>query len=143
MRSYFYAILSTVVYFYAPIGGLIMTVAIMTLLDTAFGLWRSYKLGREIKSRLLRIGLGNKLIPYIAIVMLVYMSDVFIINDLLSSAVSIDFMATKSIALVLIAIEVKSMDESFKEVKGYSFVNKIIRVLISLKNAKNKIKNSQ
>lgn len=52
-------------------------------------------------------------------------------------------MATKSIALVLIAIEVKSMDESFKEVKGYSFVNKIIKVLISLKNAKNKIKNSQ
>ena len=120
-----------------------MTVAIVTLLDTGFGLWRSYKLGREIKSRLLRVGLGNKLIPYISIVMLVYMSDVFIINDLLSSAVSIDFMATKSIALVLIAIEVKSMDESFKEVKGYSFVNKIIRVLISLKNAKNKIKNSQ
>lgn len=76
MKSYLYAILSAVVYFYAPIGGLIMTVAIVTLLDTGFGLWRSYKLGREIKSRLLRVGLGNKLIPYISIVMLVYMSDV-------------------------------------------------------------------
>jgi len=142
MRAYLYAILSTIVYFYAPIGGLIMTVAIVTLLDTGFGIWRSYKLGREIKSRLLRVGLGNKLIPYISIVMLVYMSDVFIINDLLINAISVNFMATKSIALVLIAIEVKSMDESFKEVKGYSFVNKITKVLIYLKNAKNKIKNS-
>jgi len=119
-----------------------MTVAIVTLLDTGFGIWRSYKLGREIKSRLLRVGLGNKLIPYISIVMLVYMSDVFIINDLLINAISVHFMATKSIALVLIAIEVKSMDESFKEVKGYSFVNKITKVLIYLKDAKNKIKNS-
>ncbi len=142
MRAYLYAISSAVVYFYAPIGGLIMTVAIVTLLDTGFGIWRSYKLGREIKSRLLRVGLGNKLIPYISIVMLVYMSDVFIINDLLINAISVNFMATKSIALVLIAIEVKSMDESFKEVKGYSFVNKITKVLIYLKNAKNKIKNS-
>ncbi len=142
MKSYLYAILSAVVYFYAPIGGLIMTVAIVTLLDTGFGIWRSYKLGREIKSRLLRVGLGNKLIPYISIVMLVYMSDVFIINDLLINAISVNFMATKSIALVLIAIEVKSMDESFKEVKGYSFVNKITKVLIYLKDAKNKIKNS-
>lgn len=142
MKSYLYAILSAVVYFYAPIGGLIMTVAIVTLLDTGFGIWRSYKLGQEIKSRLLRVGLGNKLIPYISIVMLVYMSDVFIINDLLINAISVNFMATKSIALVLIAIEVKSMDESFKEVKGYSFVNKVTKVLIYLKDAKNKIKNS-
>jgi hypothetical protein len=53
--------------------------------------------------------------------------------------VSVEFLFTKLIALVLISIEVKSMDESFQKVKGYSFLNKAIDLIIKAKNIKKEL----
>ena len=52
------------------------------------------------------------------------------------TVVSVDFMATKIIALVLLSIEVKSMDESFVVVKGYSFIDRIKSVVLKMKNVR-------
>jgi hypothetical protein len=71
--------------------------------------------------------------------MLVYASDFFIVNELTKMAVSVDFLFTKLIALVLISIEVKSIDESFQKVKGYSFLNKAIDLIIKAKNIKKEL----
>ena len=54
-------------------------------------------------------------------------------------AIDIDFLSTKLIAVVLLSIEVKSMDESFEAVKGYSFLKKIGRLVIKAKDIKKKI----
>lgn len=111
-------------------------VALATILDTGFGLWKAYKIGEKITSKIFRHGLVPKLVSYIAVIMLVYASDVFIINALTMTVVSVDFIATKVIALVLLSIEVKSMDESFVAVKGYSFIDTIKSVILKMKNVR-------
>jgi len=136
MKIYLNNILTALLLFFAPIKGIILIVALSTILDTSFGLWKAYKIGEKITSKIFRHGLVPKLVSYIAVIMLVYASDVFIINALTMTVVSVDFMATKVIALVLISIEVKSMDESFVAVKGYSFIDKIKAIILKMKNVR-------
>jgi sensor histidine kinase YesM len=126
--------------FFAPIKGIILVVAIVTIVDTAFGVWKAKKLGEEITSKIFRHGFVPKLLSYIALTMLVYCSDVFIINELTKTVVSVDFISTKLISLVLISNEVKSMDESFIKVKGYSFIEKLKQILNKLKDIKKELK---
>ena len=52
---------------------------------------------------------------------------------------SVEFLSTKLIALALISIEVKSMDESFVKVKGWSFLEKITSYIMKAKNIKKQI----
>jgi hypothetical protein len=136
MKIYLSNILTALLIFFAPIKGIILMVALATILDTGFGLWKAYKISEKITSKIFRYGLVPKLVSYIAVIMLVYASDVFIINALTMTVVSVDFMATKIIALVLLSIEVKSMDESFVVVKGYSFIDKIKSVILKMKNVR-------
>tara|TARA_R110002072_G_scaffold183418_1_gene339588 strand:+ start:231 stop:650 length:420 start_codon:yes stop_codon:yes gene_type:complete len=136
MKIYLSTIATTLVLFFAPIKGIILMVALATILDTCFGVWKAKKLGEEITSKIFRNGLVPKLVSYVAAVMLIYASDVFIINALTMSVISVEFISTKLIALVLLSIEVKSMDESFVKVKGYSFIDKIKVIITKLKDVK-------
>ena len=113
-----------------------MLVAISTILDTAFGLWKAKALGEEITSKKLRMGLVPKLISYISVVMLVFASDVFIINEMTIGLISIVFISTKLVSLALLSVEVKSMDESFVKVKGYSFIDKFKGIVKKVKDLK-------
>jgi len=80
MKIYLNNILTALLLFFAPIKGIILIVALSTILDTSFGLWKAYKIGEKITSKIFRHGLVPKLVSYIAVIMLVYASDVFIIN---------------------------------------------------------------
>ena len=126
--------------FFAPINGIIFIVALSTVVDTCFGVWRAYSKGETITSKAFRYGFVPKVLSYISVVMLVYVSDVFIVNALTQLVISVDFLATKLTALVLLSIEVKSMDESFKEVKGYSFVYKARKIINKFKDIKKELK---
>ena len=136
MKPYFSQIATTLILFFAPIKGIIFMVALATIIDTCFGLWKAKKLEEEITSKMLRNGLVPKLVSYVAAVMLIYSSDVFIINALTMSVISVEFISTKLIALVLLSIEVKSMDESFVKVKGYSFIDKTKVIINKIKDLK-------
>tara|TARA_R110000796_G_scaffold174222_1_gene291163 strand:+ start:1033 stop:1455 length:423 start_codon:yes stop_codon:yes gene_type:complete len=140
MKIFFSSLFASLMLFFAPIKGIILVVAAVTIIDTLFGMWKANKLGEEITSKLFRHGFVPKLLSYIALTMLVYSSDVFIINELTKSVVSIDFISTKLTSLVLISIEVKSMDESFIKVKGYSFIEKFKQILNKFKDIKKELK---
>jgi hypothetical protein len=132
-------LLKVLILFFAPIKGIIILVALSTILDTAFGVWKASKLKEKVNSKTFRHGFVPKLFSYVGAIMLVYASDFFIINYLTKEVISVDYLATKVIALMLISIEVKSMDESFEKVKGYSFITKIVKLIIQAKNVKKKI----
>jgi len=136
MKIYLSTIATTLVLFFAPIKGIILMVALATILDTCFGIWKAKKLAEPITSKIFRNGLIPKLVSYVAAVMLIYASDVFIINALTMSVISVEFISTKIIALVLLSIEIKSMDESWISVKGYSFIDKIKSIINKLKDLK-------
>ena len=50
--------------------------------------------------------------------MLFYLIDYFILNDIILTFFSVELMTTKILALVLVSIEVISINENFKAVKG-------------------------
>ena len=136
MKLYLSTVLGTLFVFFAPIKGIILLVALSTIIDTCFGIWKCKKIGEEITSKKFRNGLVPKLLSYVAVVMLVYSSDVFIINEMTMNLVSVGFISTKIISLALIATEVKSMDESFIQIKGYSFIDKFKSIINKLKDLK-------
>jgi len=139
IHIYIPAILKVLFIFFAPIKGIIILVALSTIIDTGFGVWKACKIGESCTSKKFRHGFVPKLLSYCFAVMLVYMSDFFIINELTQMVVSVSFISTKIIALVLISIEVRSMDESFKKVKGYSFIAKISKLIMKAKNIKKEL----
>ena len=139
MKAFCLYLISGLFLFFAPIKGIILLVALSTLLDTGFGVWRAKKTGVKLQSKVFRHGLVPKLLSYCGAVMLLYASDFFIINDLMNLALDIDFLSTKLIAIILISIEVKSMDESFEAVKGYSFIKKITGLILKAKDIKKDI----
>jgi len=139
MKIYLSSITTALVLFFAPIKGIILMVALSTIIDTCFGVWKAKSLKEPITSKMFRNGLVPKMLSYIAVVMLVYASDVFIINGLTMSVVSVEFISTKVIALVLLSVEVKSMDESWIKVKGYSFIDKIKAIILKLKDVKKEL----
>ena len=139
MKIWLSSILYSLLLFFAPIKGIIVIVALSTMIDTGFGVWRAKKLGEKLSSKAFRSGLVPKLLSYVGTVMMVYGSDVFIINSLVSNIVDVEFMATKVIALTLIINEAKSIDESFEAVKGYSLIAKLLEIINNLKDVKKQL----
>lgn len=139
MKTYLTYIMQALIVFFSPIKGIIILVAFSTILDTCFGIWKAKKMGEQIDSKTFRHGFVPKVLSYVGATMLVYASDFFIINELTKTVVSVDFLFTKIISLVLMSIEVKSMDESFEKVKGYSFLNRIIDGIMKAKNIKKEL----
>lgn len=137
--SYGSVFIKVLILFFTPIQGIIMLVALSTLIDTMFGIWRARKTKIKVTSKTLRFGLVPKLLSYVGVIMFVYTSDYFILNELMMSIISIQYISTKIMALVLVGIEITSWDESFKAVKGYSFLQKIKTMLNRLKNIKKQI----
>jgi len=142
VKIYLSSVFAALILFFSPINGIILLVAISTIIDSGFGIWRSYNEGKTITSKIFRHGFVPKLLSYIAVVMLVYCSDVFIINALTKLVISVDFISTKIIALVLLSIEVKSMDESFTAVKKYSFLQKARVAIDKFKDIKKELKDN-
>jgi hypothetical protein len=139
MKIWLSSIYYSLLLFFAPIKGIIVIVALSTILDTGFGIWRAKMSGEKLSSKAFRTGLIPKLLSYIGVVMAVYGSDVFIINALIKNIIDIEFMSTKIIALTLIINEAKSIDESFEAIKGYSFIDKTIQVVNNLKKIKKQL----
>lgn len=132
--------MKTILVFFAPIKPIILLVGLSTILDTIAGVWRAKKLKEKVSSRKARKGLIPKLVSYIVAVLLVYTTDFFIINELVSNFISIDYLATKLIALALISVEVKSIDESFKAVKGCSFLQKITDIVLKARDIRKNLR---
>ncbi len=108
-----------VIVFFAPIYVMVFLVGLATLVDTAFGIWKAKSLGEVCDSKKCRKGLVPKIRSYVGIVLLLFVADYYIVNELTKLFIDIDFVSTKLVSLGLIVIEVKSMDESFEKVKKY------------------------
>lgn len=125
-----------IIVFFAPIYVMVFLVGLATLVDTCFGIWKAKSLGEHCDSKKCRKGLIPKIRSYVGIVLLLFVADFYIVNELTKLFIDIDFVSTKLVSLGLIVIEVKSMDESFEKVKGYSFITKLYNNLRNIKKVK-------
>lgn len=139
LSTTFKGLLYTIALFFSPIKWLIFIVAISTVIDTAFGIWKSKKQKQEITSKKFRKGFVPKVFSYCGLVMIVYLSDFYLFNELTKLLIDVNYISTKILALTLIMNEVKSMDESWVIIKGYSFLEKLKETLLKIKNIKKEI----
>jgi len=103
--------------FLIPISGLLFLIGFVIILDTITGIWKSLKNKTPLTSRGLS-AIASKLLLYEVTVILFYMIDKFILNHIILQFFSVELMLTKILALILVSIEVMSINENYKAVKG-------------------------
>ena len=101
--------------FFLPISGILLMIGLLIIIDTITGIWKAKKLGEKITSRKLS-SIISKLALYEVTVIMFFLIDKFILNDIILQFFSVPFMLTKIVALVLASIEVMSINESYKQV---------------------------
>lgn len=142
LTAVYQSLLLPIIIFFAPIMPMIFLVGLSTIIDTGFGIWKAKKLGERFSSKKCRRGLVPKVTSYTIMIFTLFCVDIYIVNEFTKLFINIEFVTTKLMAFSLIFIEVKSMDECFEAVKGYSFFNKIIANIRSAKKIKDKIENN-
>ena len=103
--------------FFIPISGILIMIGVLIIIDTFTGIWKANKLEEKITSRKLS-AIISKLALYEVTVIMFFLIDQFILNDIILTFFSVPFMLTKVVALVLSSIEVMSINENYKVVKG-------------------------
>jgi len=103
--------------FFLPISGILIMIGVLICIDTFTGIWKANKLEEKITSRKLS-SIISKLALYEITVIMFFLIDQFILNDIILTFFSVPFMLTKVVALVLASIEVMSINENYKVVKG-------------------------
>ena len=103
--------------FFLPISGILIMIGVLISIDTITGIWKAKKLGEKITSRKLS-AIISKLALYEITVIMFFLIDKFILNEIILTFFSVPFMLTKVTALVLASIEVMSINENYKIVKG-------------------------
>ena len=103
--------------FFLPISGILIMIGVLISIDTFTGIWKANKLGDKITSRKLS-SIISKLALYEITVIMFFLIDKFILNEIILTFFSVPFMLTKIVALVLSSIEVMSINENYKIVKG-------------------------
>ena len=103
--------------FFMPISGILIMIGVLICIDTFTGIWKANKLEEKITSRKLS-AIISKLALYEVTVIMFFLIDQFILNDIILTFFSVPFMLTKVVALVLSSIEVMSINENYKVVKG-------------------------
>lgn len=119
LKSSIFKILGIVIAFLIPIQPLILTVGLMILLDTVFGIYRAKKFNQDITSRRLS-QIISKMVLYQSSVILFFMMEKFILMDFIIIFTSIPLFLTKIITITLCSIELKSIDENYQAVSGKS-----------------------
>jgi len=137
--------LSMVSAFFMPITGLMFLIGFAIFVDTITGVWKAKKLKQPITSRRLS-SVISKMLLYEITVILFYLIDYFILNDIVLTFFSVPLMLTKMLSLVLVSIEVVSINENYKAVKGLDLwisAKNLITRAKELKNDADEIRHNQ
>ena len=115
LQTYSIKLMAIICSFFLPIVGILILIAAAVLLDTVTGIYKSRKLKQQITSRKLS-AIISKILLYEATVILFYLIDYFLVNEIVYSFFSIDMLVTKVLALTLVSIEVVSINENYRAI---------------------------
>lgn len=128
--------------FFAPTGLVLAAVGFAVFLDTIFGRWRARKAPKKdeiVSSKITRIGLVNKSIGYMLVVLGAFLMDKAFMNEIISAFFNVEFAITKGAGLIFCWVEYSSMNESYKAVKGQSIGQAVRNFLRAVKVVKEDI----
>ena len=101
----------------APIKPLVLLAVTSIILDTCFGIWRSWKKGNKIRSRRLSHTISKSLL-YSGAIVFVFLLEKFVISDILGHFIAVDLILTKMFTFFCVVTELKSINESYESVTG-------------------------
>jgi len=103
----------------SPVKPMIYIAILAIILDTCFGIWRSVKKGgwKAIRSRKLSHVVSKSLL-YCGAILFIFLIEKYIAADLLSHFIAVDLVMTKIVAFFCVAVEIKSINESYESVTG-------------------------
>ena len=133
-----FQLLTVVGAFFLPVSGILFLIGFAIVVDTLTGIWKSKKLKIAITSRRLS-AIVSKLFLYELAVIGFYLIDFWILNDIILKFFSVPLMLTKILALVLVSIEVMSINENYKAVKGIDIWQGMKNLFSRAKEIKNDI----
>jgi len=113
IQSQLLTLISICFAFFLPISGILIMIGVLISIDTITGIWKAKKIGEKITSRKLS-SIISKLALYEMTVIMFFLIDRFILNDIILTFFSVAFMLTKIVALVLASVEVISINENIK-----------------------------
>lgn len=125
--------------FFIPIYPLVVLVGIFVLADTIFGLVKARKLGIPITSRKLS-NIISKTFLYQGVVLLSFFLDYFLLNEFVILIFSMQFLVSKLMTLMILYIEIKSIDENFKSITGIHLWDTFKKMITRASEVKEDIK---
>lgn len=143
MKTYLTYIFTTLLLFFAPIQGLLISVGTAIALDTIFGIAKAIKLKDKITSRKLS-NIVSKFVLYQAAVLLIFTIDTFLLGEFFKLWFSIPFFFTKIVTIILIFIEAVSIKENFEEafsVNVFRLLKKFLKRGVEIKEDIDILKN--
>jgi hypothetical protein len=138
----FTELITFILVFFAPTGSVLAAVGFAVFLDTIFGRWRARKAPKKneiVTSKITRIGLVNKSIGYMLVVLGAFLMDKAFMNEIISFFFNVEFAVTKLAGLLFCWIEYSSMNESYRAVKGTSIGKSLRNLLRAVKVVKEDI----
>lgn len=124
--------------FFLPISGILFLVGFSIFVDTLTGIWKARKLKIPITSRKLS-AIVSKFFLYELAVIGFYLIDKFILNEIILVFFSVPLMLTKILALVLVSIELTSINENYISIKNISIFQSLKNLFSRAKEIKNDI----
>lgn len=110
----------------SPVKPMIYISLLAIVIDTFFGIWRSVKKGgwKSIRSRRLSHVVSKSLLYSVAI-LFIFLVEKYIAADLIANFISIELVMTKMVAFFCVAVEIKSINESYEEVTGKNMLKSL------------------
>jgi hypothetical protein len=145
MKTNALIILSGIITILAPVGPLLTIALISILLDVGFGVWRSYKKRADQKAKFWDVVQSQRLYAtavksaiYAGAITFFFLVEKYIAGDIIAHFISIELLLTKAVALFFVFIEVKSMNESYKDVTGKDILVSFKKFITGLKSESDK-----
>jgi hypothetical protein len=145
MKTNALIILSGIITILAPVGPLLTIALISILLDVGFGVWRSYKKRADQEANFWDVVQSQRLYAtavksaiYAAAITFFFLVEKYIAGDIIAHFISIELLLTKAVALFFVFIEVKSMNESYKDVTGKDILVSFKKFIAGLKSESDK-----
>lgn len=109
---------ATLVGIFTPIIPLILTILSLVAVDFILAIYKAWKKDpKSITSRKMSNTIG-KILVYTLTILSLFLLETYILGPVLP--------VTKIVAVLISLVELKSIDETFKALLGYSFYNKLV-----------------
>ena len=124
----------------SPVKPRIYVALLAIILDTSFGIWRSVKKGgwKAIKSRRLSHVISKSLL-YCGSILFIFLVEKYIASDLLAHFIAVDLVMTKIVAFFCVAVEIKSINESYESVTGKNLLKSLREFVTRAKEEADKL----